>query len=196
MIVQATGPIHVRERLAEEELAGGTVEDVEKSVAVTPIHQLARAAVPVGVHQHGDLRGVIVVTIVGSELKIPFQFSGVRIERHNAVGIEIVAQSLLRVEIRTGIAGAPKDQVEIGIVGTRHPRRSAAMFPGIAGPSVMAGFAWAGDRIESPTFLAADGIIRGDESANAVLAAGHADHHLDRKSTRLNSSHLVISYAV
>src|SRR5256885_10477469 len=30
----------------------------------------------------------------------------------------------------------------------------------------------------------------------AAAGVGRADHHEDRKSTRLNSSHLVISYAV
>src|SRR5947208_6959560 len=45
---------------------------------------------------------------------------------------------------------------------------------------------------------AADLILqRGEEcEVDLVLAGGRLDHHQDRKSTRLNSSHQIISYAV
>src|SRR5258705_10204904 len=60
------------------------------------------------------------------------------------------------------------ERVGVRIVGRGFPHRSAAMLPAILTvlPALVAGFAGAGDRIG------------------------------DRKSTRLNSSHLGISYAV
>src|SRR5258705_2347228 len=69
-------------------------------------------------------------------------------------------------------------------------------------------FSGARGGVTAPQVLARFGIVAVDEAANAVLAAGHPRHQhavrdrgrrsdrIDRKSTRLNSSHLGISYAV
>src|SRR2546426_6716845 len=61
-----------------------------------------------------------------------------------------------------------------------------------AGPSVVAAFLGSlVECVEAATIVLAVGTVRGWRSALAGTLAG-----VDRKSTRLNSSHLVISYAV
>src|SRR5436309_7849626 len=48
------------------------------------------------------------------------------------------------------------------------------------------------------TLFRSDGVVGHAHQLDALLTgvAGAVDHHLDRKSTRLNSSHVKISYAV
>ena len=66
--------------------------------------------------------------IVRSELEVPPQLSRPSVERDDAVRVEVVAGAVVAVPIRSGIAGPPIDDVQIGIVGPRDPRRRGATF--------------------------------------------------------------------
>ena len=176
--VESAGPVHLHERRAEEETAVRAIEHVEKSVAVRPEHRLGRRAAPVEIGQHGDLDGVVVVGVVRRELEVPLQLSGIRIERHDAVGVEIVARPQIRVPVRTGIPDAPERQVRRRIVGRRHPQRSAAGLPRVAFPGFVAGLAGPGNRVEAPDFLSGARVECRDKTADAVFAAADADEHL------------------
>ena len=55
--------------------------------------------------------------VVRRELVIPFQLAGLRIQRHDRIGVEVVALAIVAVVIRTGIADRPVHRVELRIVG-------------------------------------------------------------------------------
>src|SRR5205807_10027448 len=59
-----------------------------------------------------------------------------------------------------------------------HPRRTAAGLPVVALPGVVTGLAFAGNGEGPPQFLAVIGIVGGDVTAHAELAAGAADDDL------------------
>src|SRR5690606_23450226 len=78
------------------------------------------------------------------------------------------------------VAGAPVGEAELGVVGARDPDGRPAGLPGVAGPGLAAGLAGLGDRVGLPDLLARLGVVRGDEAADAVLAAGDAHEDLAR----------------
>ncbi len=65
------------------------------------------------------------MNIVRRELVIPFELAGLRIQRQNAIGIEVVALALVAIEIGTRIAHRPINRVELRIVSAGHPGRAA-----------------------------------------------------------------------
>src|SRR5690349_20718726 len=90
-LIDADRPRLPDEGLAQEILAGCPIEHVEEAVAVAPEHDLARLALPFDVGQHGNLRRIPVILVARRELIIPLEPAAVGIERHYAIGIEIVA---------------------------------------------------------------------------------------------------------
>ena len=113
--------------------------------------------------------------------------------RHNRPGrVEDIAR-------RFGILDAP---VGIVAVGSEKPPRDIAILE-VRSPDAI----YLGDRLRVTTVLKFDGyrgrtakvrLKRGDEVVDEKTITIPQDHHReeDRKSTRLNSSHIVISYAV
>src|SRR5687767_5294584 len=85
---------------------------------------------------------------------------------------------MIAVVIRTGVAGAPIDEVQLGVVAAGDPGGGAARLPTVAGPRLVGGLAFAGDRPEAPELLAGLGVVGVEEAADAVLAAGDADDDL------------------
>src|SRR6516164_6591503 len=103
---------------------------------------------------------------------MPLQLSGVGIECYDRTRIKVVAGPWISIPIRAGIACAPVNKVEIGIVACWRPDRTSAVLPRIAAPGRMAGFAWFGDDVEAPFLIAVLCIECGDITADAVLASG------------------------
>ncbi len=83
VLVQAGRPGLLDERLAQQELSGGSVQHVEEAVAVGPQHHFAWFALPVDIREYGNLGGVPVILVAGRELEIPLQLTGVGIQRHH-----------------------------------------------------------------------------------------------------------------
>ncbi len=110
-------------------------------------------------------------------LEMALDRAGVGIDRDGRGGVEVVARALV-AEPRRAVAGAPERDVALGVVGPGHPDRGAAALPGLAFPGVVAGLAGAGDGVGLPHRLAALGVERLDEAADAELAARDADHDL------------------
>ena len=106
------GPVDRRERSRQQALPGGPVQHEEIAVARSLHHHLARLAVEIGVHQHGDFVGVPVVGIVGRDLKSPYQLSRIRIQRHNAACPRIVAGPRGAIQHRRGIPRADEHKVQ------------------------------------------------------------------------------------
>ncbi len=175
--VETACPVHLDKWAAGKKFAGHTVQDVKESIAIAPEHQFARTAVPIRIRQDGNLHRVIVVGVARCELEIPLEFPGIRVEGDGRIRVQVIAGSLFRVPVRTGISGAPIGQVEIGIVGTGNPDGSAAMFPIATSPTFVAGFPWLGDRIKAPGFFSGASFEGGDKAANPELTSGDADDH-------------------
>ena len=138
---------------------------------------------------------VIVPLVVGRHLIDPLDRAGVDVARPDGHRPLVVAGPLFRIPGR-GISRAIIHQIEIGIVGIPTPGRAAADLPFIALPRAGAGvladrLAEAGRlfridqrvgigafRIAAPRQLAGLDIVGADPTANAELAARHADEHL------------------
>ena len=91
--VEAARPRHVLHVLrAEQELAVGAIEHVEEAVAVGLHQQLARLALPRRVDQRRRLLRVVVPHVVRRELEVPLQRAGLRVERDDRIGVEVVAE--------------------------------------------------------------------------------------------------------
>ena len=171
------GPGLQRERLAEQELARRPVEGVVEAVAVGPEHRLAGLAVHLDVGEDGNLDGVPVVDVVGGELEVPRHLAGVAVEGEHRVGVEVVAQPHLAAVVGAGVAGAPVDEVQLGVVRAGDPGRRPARPPRVAQPRAVVGVVGPGNGVGAPLALAALGVVGVEEAADAELAAGDARHH-------------------
>jgi len=74
--VEALGPGLLDERLAEQELAGGAIEQVVEPVAVGPADRAALAGGQREVGEDRGLVGVPVVLVVWAELEVPGELAG------------------------------------------------------------------------------------------------------------------------
>src|SRR2546428_13600201 len=84
------------------------------------------------------------------ELKMPFEFSRVRVERQHRVAVKIVAVSLGAVVVGAGIAWGPVQQPRLRIVGASEPRRGAAVLDRTSPPRFGTWPAWCRAPPESP----------------------------------------------
>jgi hypothetical protein len=63
---------------------------------------------------------VVIPHVAGRELEEPVHLPGVRIPGNRAVGVEVVAGAVGRVDHRHRIAGAPNGLVGAGVIGACH----------------------------------------------------------------------------
>src|SRR5262249_16728914 len=97
---------------------------------------------------------------------------------------------------RGGIAGAPIGGMVGGVVVARHPSGGTSALPGIVFPCLVAGLAWARDRIGAPHLISRLGIVGRDVAAHAHLAARRANDDLavdDLRSKRQVMALLVVA---
>ena len=127
--VEPAHPVHLDERLAQQEFSGRAIEHIVVAVAIRPQQRLQRRALQCDVREHRHLYGVVVVAIVRRELVVPPQPPGVGVERHDRGRVKVVAGPLIVAVVGADVAGAPVGQIQIGIVGSGDPDRSAAVFP-------------------------------------------------------------------
>src|SRR5579863_236074 len=157
------------------ELSGGAIEQVEKSVAVGLRDEVFAAGLARRVYEDRHLGGIPVVLVVFGELEIPVELAGVGIERKQRVTVEVVACAPLTAIGRSRISRRPEDLVRNRIVGARVPRRSAADFPGIALPGVVARLTRAGHGVEAPLARAGCSVVGVNKTADTVLATRDSD---------------------
>src|SRR5262249_30545444 len=153
--------------------------------------ELARLTGDLAVDQDLRAGGIPVPVVTGSVLEIPVHLSAVGVPGDHAVGEQIVAGPIGRIEHRHRIAGAPDHLVGRDIVAAGHPHGAAAGLPGVVLvlPGLAAGLARSRDRVLLPDELAGLGIESGDPVAHAAVAAGGADDDLildgERRSSEL-----------
>src|SRR6266446_5043587 len=110
--------------------------------------------------------------VVRRELVGPPQCSGLRVQGHHTRCMEVVAFTVISVEVRARITDCPVHQSEAGIVGARQPGCAAAMVDRIPNPGFRALLASEWNRVESPGTLAARDLVGIHKSARALLATG------------------------
>ena len=163
--------------LARRSAPVDAIEHVEETVAVRVQQKLAGLPVPVRIDEHGRLLRIPVPEVVRRELEVPLEPSSRGLQREDRVGVEIVALPLAAVVVGTRIARRPVERVELRIVRARQPRGAAAMFDVGARPCFRAGLARLRHRPEPPRFLSRFGVERGNEPADALVAARRSDDH-------------------
>ena len=157
-----------------------SIEHEEKTITAGLREKFTRLAIEFAVEQNGCLDGVPVMHVVWRRLEIPYELPRVRIQRHDGTGVKIVAGPLLAREHRIGIARAPIEQVELGVIGAGHPRHAATVqhSVGVLGPRFRTRLA--GVRLGVPAPL--DGSrfrIQGfEESPNIRNVPGHSYDHV------------------
>src|SRR5262249_12313002 len=93
-------------------------------------------------------------------------------------GVEAVRALAVFGIVGLGVADAPIDQVELGIVGAVLPGRAAAVLPGVVlGPGLRARLARRRNGVAPPQVLSGVGIPAVEEAARGAVAAGDAADH-------------------
>src|SRR5579871_2461556 len=162
-VIEPLGPGLSYKRLGGEEFAGLAIEHIKEAVAIGPQQQLARPAAKVGIDQDRHLRRVPIVQVMGRELEVPFEFSGIGIEGNDRAGIEIISEAHVAVGIRPRIARTPVERVRLGVVGAGVPGGSAAALSRIGRPGIV-GLALLGNGVEAPGQFSGGGIVRDRKS--------------------------------
>src|SRR5205809_663099 len=101
------------------------------------------------------------------ELEVPFQLSGVAVQRQKAIRIKIVAGAHISIPVRAWISGAPVNYVQIGIVRAGYPGCRCARFPTVAGPRFIARLAFCWNGPEAPCLFSGVCIIGIDKTTDA-----------------------------
>ena len=115
-------------------------------------------------------------TSCGVAWKVPLQLARRRPERDDAVRVQVVTRTVPAVEVGGGVAGAPVDQIELGVVRAGHPGGAAAVPPAVPRPRLVARLPGAGNDVEPPALLAGPRVERHDMAAVRQVAAARADH--------------------
>src|SRR5262245_13512172 len=112
-------------------------------------------------------------------LEVPAVFAGLRFERDDRRGEQVIALAQRAVVIGAGIARREEDEPELGIDGRRLPDRCAAVLPELAvlRPGLVADLPGTRDRIERPGELAVLGVERLDAPADSEFGAREARDH-------------------
>jgi hypothetical protein len=97
------------------------------------------------------------------------------VEREHRVRVEVVAVSLI-TDPRPGVSRSPIGQTGRRIVVTGQPHRRTSRAPCLARPGIVPEFSRCGYGVCPPDLGAGFGVESRNESANAELSAGHADH--------------------
>src|SRR5262249_40723306 len=149
---------------------------IEEAAAVGLDHHFAWGPADIDGGDDRRLHRVVVERVARGRLVVPDAFAGLRPDRHDRVGEQVVPLAGARVPGR-GVADAPINQAELGVVGPGHPGAAAAGERRIAFPGLGAGLALGRDRPHPPEVLAGLGVVAFEQAAVAELGAGNAHDH-------------------
>ena len=131
----------------------------------------------IDVGQDGFVHAVVVIRIVRGVLEVELDSPGGGVQRDGGVGVQVVARMGMTIP-RARLADTPVDGVEDGVIGSRHPRRTAAVLVGVARPRVAARLTGGRNGVRLPHFFTRLGVARRNEAANTELSARGADDDL------------------
>ena len=114
---------------------------------------------------------------MGGELVVPAQLTGIGIQRHDRIGIEIITGSQIAVIVRVWIAYSPIDQIQFGVIAAIHPGAAPAprQHLRVVWPGLTARLTRPWNGIETPESIARSRVIGIDKAPGCVLATGDAD---------------------
>ena len=131
------------------------------------------------VNQDWRLGRVPVVNIMGSELVMPLQFSGVGVQRQDAICEEVVARPITIIGIRKRIACGPVQSIGLRIIRAGQPGWAASELGFFAFPGFNPWFPFSWYCPETPHAFASVDLICGKKSANAPVTPRNArDYHV------------------
>src|SRR5262249_54107772 len=96
-----------------KEFSIGSIKNVKKAVAIRFDEKLSWLPPILRIDKNRGLNAVVVVEIVRSELEIPFQFPGVRIDCEHSRSVEIVSGADAAVVVGRSVARAPVDGIQL-----------------------------------------------------------------------------------
>ena len=108
-------------------LAIRPVQHEEVSISACLGKQLTRLSINLAVNQNRRFICIPIVYIVGRNLVIPGQLSGIGIDCHNGAGVKVIALPALFRQHRIRIASAEVVKVEFRVVRAGHPSLPRAM---------------------------------------------------------------------
>src|SRR5262249_25696947 len=175
LLVDPGRPVDLHVGVGGDRFAVGAVQHIHEAVLVGLDHHLAGLATNLEIGEHLFVGGVDVVDVVGRILIVADNLPGFRPDRQQAGGVEAVAFPARPRIVRLRVAGAPVDEVELGIIGARAPGRPAAARPGVAvlRPGLRAGLAGRRNSVPPPQFLAGLGVPAVKEAARRRFPARH-----------------------
>src|SRR6185295_4554316 len=198
LLIDTLGPEDVLDiGLGHHGLPVVALHGVEEAVAPRMGDQLAALAANRAVDQDMGAGLVVVPEVARRVLEEPVHLAVVRIPGDQAVGVEIVAWPIGRVEHRDWIAGAPEHLIAGDVVAAGDPHGAPTGLPGIVLvlPGLAAGLAWRRDHVLLPGKLPGLGVEPGDPVPHAAVAAGGANDDLVLHGER-SGSELQIGLAV
>src|SRR2546426_10854897 len=107
---------------------------------------------------------------------MPLELPRIGVDRDCRIRVQVVALAIVAVPVRRGIACAPDDQVELGIVGTGHPGWRATVLPFVGWPGLIPFFTRSWNGPEPPAPSPGFRVVGVEESANPVFTARDARH--------------------
>ena len=142
-------------------LTVGAIKDKDVAVLGRLRDGVNRAAVAFDRDETGRRRRIAIPDVVPHDLKVPDTLAGLRVERDEAVGVEVVAKPVAAVEIRRCRTG--RDVHDSARRIERHARPvvcPAVYLPGILRPRLVPGFTRMRDRVKNPAQFARAGAVR------------------------------------
>src|SRR3990172_12197034 len=182
VLVETARPVdRLRERPGGDELPVGPIDDVHVAALVRMDEELPHASMEDGVDENALVGAVVVPEVMGDLLEVPDDFAGVGIDRHDAIGVEVLTHSSRSVEVGGGVPDAPVEEVEPGIVGARHPGGAPSIFPAVSRPGLVPLLAGSGNGVEPPAELSRLPVESDDVPPMGRVSAGraHDDHVFD-----------------
>src|SRR6516165_1002241 len=137
-------------------------------------YELVRLSSGLTVNQNVRARGIVIPHVARYVLMVPVHLAGVGVPGDQAVGVEVVARSVVRVIHRDWVAGAPEDLVRGRVIGPGHPHGAAASLPSVVVvlPGLSPLLAGRRNHVLTPDELAGRRVKRHDEIANSMIATG------------------------
>ena len=146
------------------------IQDVEESIAIALHQQFSGPAPEHFVDQQQRLLRVPVVGVVRRELEVPLEHSRLRCQRHHRVRVEVVSSPPLAIQVGTGVARRPVEQIQLGVIAARQPGRPTPSSQDVrVAPGFRPRLTRLGDRPEAPCVFARGGVIGVEESAESGI---------------------------
>src|SRR5690606_11862397 len=131
------------------------------------------------------------------ELEVPAYLAGIGIGGDEGIRVERVARAARGRRPRCRLSGREIDELELGIVAHRVPRRTAERRPdAVVRPRLVAGLAGPRRGVECPQMLAGLRVEGLEAAARREVAAGHADEDLavgDQRRVRMAAPFRVVA---